>query len=285
MDDLPPIRAQLSRLGLRADKRLGQHFLFDLNLTRRIAGAAGPFEGVNVIEIGPGPGGLTRALLEQPLARLTVIERDQRCVPILQELADRDSRLDIAIADALHSQAAALTPPPRKLVANLPYNVATKLLLLWSESPADFVSLTVLLQKEVADRLTALPRTKAYGRLTIIVQWLYEIRREFDIPAAAFTPPPRVTSTLVTLMPRQQPLAIAPRDVLQDVTRAAFGQRRKTLRAALKQLGPRAAPAMAAAGIDSGCRAEELSVEQFCALARAYAAATETGPSGPDAAA
>ena len=268
----------MARHGVSADKRLGQHFLFDLNLTRRIARAGAPYDGVNVVEVGPGPGGLTRALLETPLKSLTAIEHDRRCLPLLAELTAADPRLVVVAADALETDPGALTGPPRKLVANLPYNIATPLLLNSSAAPGTFASLTVLLQKEVADRLVAQPRTKAYGRLTIAMQWLYEITRDFDIPATAFTPPPRVTSTVVTLTPRAQPLAPAPRPALETMTRAAFGQRRKTLRAALRGLGPAATAALAAAEIDPGRRAEELSIEEFCALAAAY------DPTGRDAA-
>lgn len=267
-----PIRAVLARHGIRADKRLGQHFLFDLNLTRRIARAGEPYDGVNVVEIGPGPGGLTRALLETPLASLTAVEHDDRCLPLLAELAAADPRLHVVAGDALKTDPTSVTATPRKLVANLPYNIATPLLLNWSAAPKAFNSLTVLLQKEVADRLTAQPRTKAYGRLTIVMQWLYRITRDFDIPPTAFTPPPRVTSTVITLTPYEEPLAPAPRDDLETITRAAFGQRRKTLRAALRGLGPSGASALEIAGIDPGQRAEELPVEAFCALARAYAA-------------
>ncbi len=270
MPDLPPLRDVIARHGLGARRTLGQHFLLDLNLTRRIARAAGDPTAGTVIEVGPGPGGLTRALLELGAGHVVAIERDARCAPALAEIAAAfPGRLEVVMADALTVDAAAIGAAPRRIVANLPYNVATPLLLHWLPSIAAFASLTLMFQKEVAERLTAVPRTKDYGRLTVITQWFAEVRRLFDIPPAAFTPPPKVTSTVVQLRPRPLPLSPADRATLERVTAAAFGQRRKMLRQSLKSLTPDAGGLLARAGVPETARAEELSVAEFCALARA----------------
>jgi 16S rRNA (adenine1518-N6/adenine1519-N6)-dimethyltransferase len=270
---LPPLREVIARHGLSARRALGQHFLLDLNLTARIARAAGDLDRGTVIEIGPGPGGLTRALLAAGARRLIVIERDERFLAALEELAAVYSgRLELLPGDALEIDAAALGEPPRKIVANLPYNISTALLLLWLEKIQAFESLTLMFQKEVADRLTARPRSKDYGRLSVLTQWLTEIRRLFDVPPRAFTPPPKVTSTVVQLIPRPEPLCPADKGCLERITATAFGQRRKMLRQSLRPLGRDVAALLAAAGIPETARAEELSVEQFCALARALAA-------------
>jgi 16S rRNA (adenine1518-N6/adenine1519-N6)-dimethyltransferase len=270
--DLPPLRDVIARHGLGAHRALGQHFLLDLNLTRRIARAAGDLSQGTVIEIGPGPGGLTRALLESHAGRVIAIERDERCAPALAELsAAFPGRLTVIMADALAVDASQLGIPPRRIVANLPYNVATPLLLKWLASSHAFAGLTLMFQKEVADRLTARPRTKDYGRLSVLVQWLTEVRRLFDVPARAFTPPPKVASTVVQLTPRPAPLHAADRAQLERVTAAAFGQRRKMLRQSLKSLSPDPAALLARAGVAETARAEELDVGQFCALARALA--------------
>jgi 16S rRNA (adenine1518-N6/adenine1519-N6)-dimethyltransferase len=270
---LPPLRDVIARYELRADKRLGQNFLLDLNLTARIARAAGPLGGVCVLEVGPGPGGLTRALLDAGAREVIAVERDRRCIAALAELAERYAgRLRIVEGDALAiDEASLLGERPARLIANLPYNIATALLLKWLKQPRRFDRLVLMFQKEVADRLAAEPRSKAYGRLSIAVQWRCAVRRLFDIPPRAFTPSPKVTSTLVELVPRAAPLAAADPDLLEKVAAAAFGQRRKMLRASLKPLGPDPEPRLAAAGIAPTARAEELSVEAFCALARAYA--------------
>jgi 16S rRNA (adenine1518-N6/adenine1519-N6)-dimethyltransferase len=268
--DLPPLRAVIARHGLGAKRTLGQHFLLDLNLTRRIARSAGDLTAGTVIEVGPGPGGLTRALLELGAAHVVAIERDDRCAPALAEIAAAfPGRLEVVMADALTVDAAVLGSAPRRIVANLPYNVATPLLLHWLDSTAAFESLTLMFQKEVAERLTAVPRTKDYGRLSIITQWLAEVRRLFDIPPAAFTPPPKITSTVVQLRPRATPLHPADRATLERVTAAAFGQRRKMLRQSLKSLTADASGLLARAGVPETARAEELGVAEFCALARA----------------
>ena len=267
---LPPLREVIARHGLGARKSLGQHFLLDLNLTGRIARAAGDLSRGTIIEIGPGPGGLTRALLQAGASRVVAIERDERCLAALQELATAyPGRLELISGDALKIDAATLGAPPRRIVANLPYNISTALLLLWLPKIGAFDSLTLMFQKEVADRLTARPRTKDYGRLSVLTQWLTEPRRLFDIPPRAFTPPPNVTSTVVQLVPRPQPLGPAEIGRLEQVTAAAFGQRRKMLRQSLRTLGVDVPALLAAADSPETARAEELDVQQFCALARA----------------
>ena len=273
-DGLPPLREVIARHGLGARKALGQHFLFDLNLTRRIARAAGDLGPGTTIEVGPGPGGLTRALLAEGAGRIVAIEKDERCLAALAELAAAvPGRLEVVAGDALAIDAKGLGAPPRRIVANLPYNVATPLLIGWLtrlyHDPSAFVSLVLMFQKEVALRLAARPRGKDYGRLSVLTRWLTEVRLLFDVPARAFTPPPRVTSSVVVLRPRQGPLAPAPLEALQRVTAAAFGQRRKMLRQSLKSLGCGPAPLFEATGIAPTARAEELSVEDFCALALA----------------
>jgi 16S rRNA (adenine1518-N6/adenine1519-N6)-dimethyltransferase len=280
---LPPLRDVIARHGLAARKGLGQNFLLDLNLTRRIAREAAPLEHAAVVEIGPGPGGLTRALLDCGAGHVTAIERDERCIAALEELAAAyPGRLTIIAGDALALDPARLDPPgllgaPRKIVANLPYNIATPLLLRWLRQIQSYESLTLLFQKEVAQRLVAKPRSKDYGRLTIVTQWLASVRLLFDIPGRAFVPPPKVTSTLVQIVPRPQPLGDCRMADLERVTAAAFGQRRKMLRASLRSLGQDSEALLAATGIAPTARAEELPVEAFCALARALRAAEEIG--------
>ena len=297
-DGLPPLRAIIERLGLRANRALGQNFLLDLNLTRRIARAAAPLAGHMVIEVGPGPGGLTRALLLEGAERVVAIERDARMRPALEEIAARwPGRLEVIMADALKLDYAALVAEhagglPVKVVANLPYNVATPLLTGWltqaapkregeragaeaaagesADWPPWWQSLTVMLQREVAERLTARPRTKAYGRLAVLAQWRAQPRILFEVPPRAFVPPPKVTSAVVQIVPAARPPV--PRDVaiLERVTQAAFGQRRKMLRQALKSLLPDPLPLLERAGIEPTRRAEELRVEEFVKLAASY---------------
>jgi 16S rRNA (adenine1518-N6/adenine1519-N6)-dimethyltransferase len=267
---LPPLREVIARHGIAARKSLGQNFIFDLNLTRRIARAAEGRDAGTTIEVGPGPGGLTRALLDEGAARVVAIERDPRCLAALAELAAHyPGRLELIGGDALMLDPAALTPAPRRIVANLPYNIATALLLRWLDRIGEYQSLTLMFQREVAERLVADPRSAAYGRLSVLVQWLCEARILFDIPPQAFTPPPKVTSSVVQLLPRPLPLAPAVKSVLERVTAAAFGQRRKMLRSSLKSLGVPTEPLLAEAGIAATKRAEELSVVEFCALASA----------------
>lgn len=273
MPELPPLREVIRRHGLSARKSLGQNFLLDLNLTSRIARAAAPLEHANLIEIGPGPGGLTRALLIAGARHVIAVERDRRCIEALGELAAAfPGRLTLIEADALAIAVADLAPPPRKIVANLPYNIATALLLRWLPDIAAFESLTLLFQKEVAQRLAALPRAKEYGRLSVMVQWRSTVRHLFDITPRAFVPPPKVTSTLVQLTPRATPLVPCDAAALERVTAAAFGQRRKMLRQSLKSIWLDPEPHLRACGIAPTARAEELSVEGFCALARESAA-------------
>ena len=268
--ELPPLREIIQRFEIGAKRSLGQNFLLDLNLARRIAREAAPLDDATVIEIGPGPGGLTRALLLEGARHVVAIERDPRCVAALAELASAfPDRLTVIAGDALKLDPAALTAPPRQIVANLPYNIATPLLIGWLGNIAAYRSLTLMFQKEVAARLAARPRTKAYGRLSVLTQWLCEVRLAFDVPARAFVPAPKITSTVVKLTPRAKPLAPCRQADLERVTAAAFGQRRKMLRQSLQSLGGDASGLMAAAGVEPTARAEELSVEEFCALARA----------------
>ena len=274
---LPPLREVIARHALSAQKSLGQNFLLDLNLTGRIARAAGPLEGHDVLEVGPGPGGLTRALLDNGARRVVVIERDRRCIAALEEISQAyPDRLVIIEADALKTDMRRLVTAPARIVANLPYNIATPLLVGWLQTepwPPWYESLTLMFQREVAERIAAKPGTRAYGRLGVLAQWRTAPRIVFDVDRRAFTPPPSVTSSIVELIPRSKPLADAPLPALERVVAAAFGQRRKMLRAALKSLGPGDPAAMIeAAGIDPTQRAEELSVEQFCALARHFSA-------------
>lgn len=268
---LPPLREVIARHGIGARKALGQHFLFDLNLTRRIARAAGDIAHGTVIEIGPGPGGLTRALLECGAGHVLAIERDERCAAALAEVgAAYPGRLELVMGDALEVDPVPLAAAPRRIVANLPYNVSTALLLRWLGRADAYAGFTLMFQKEVADRLTAGPGDSSYGRLSVIVQWRCRVRRLFDVPASAFVPPPKVTSSVVEILPRAEPLAPADRSVLERVTQAAFGQRRKMLRASLRPLGGEAL--LTRAGIDPTRRAEDLSIEQFALLARLVAA-------------
>ncbi|MBI4970199.1 MAG: 16S rRNA (adenine(1518)-N(6)/adenine(1519)-N(6))-dimethyltransferase RsmA [Rhodospirillales bacterium] len=266
---LPPLKEVIARHDLRAKKSLGQNFLLDLNLTAKIARAAGDLSRGTTIEIGPGPGGLTRALLEAG-AQVIAIEKDARCQDALAEIAAHyPGRLEVIGGDALALDAASLGEAPRRIVANLPYNVATPLLIGWLRRIDAFESLTLMFQREVAERLTASPGTHAYGRLSVIAQWRAQVKRLFDIAPRAFTPPPKVVSSVVQFRPR----ADAPEAefaLLERVTAAAFGQRRKMLRASLKSLGD-AAGLLAEAGLEPTARAEEIPIEGFCALARALA--------------
>jgi 16S rRNA (adenine1518-N6/adenine1519-N6)-dimethyltransferase len=275
---LPPLREVIARHGLGARKSLGQHFLLDLNLTGRIARAAGAIDQGTVIEVGPGPGGLTRALLAAGARHVIAIERDERCLAALAEIAAvYPGRLEVIAGDALAVPAHELGQEPRRICANLPYNIATPLLLGWLRHAPAFASLTLMFQKEVAGRLVARPGESAYGRLAVAAQWRAQVRRLFDIDRRAFTPPPKVESSVVELIPRAAPLAPADPDLLERVTAAAFGQRRKMLRQSLRSLGVNAEELLASAGIAPTRRAEELSIEEFCALARALTAARAGG--------
>jgi 16S rRNA (adenine1518-N6/adenine1519-N6)-dimethyltransferase len=274
-DELPPLREVIARHGIAARRSLGQNFILDLNLTRRIARAAGRLDQASVIEIGPGPGGLTRALLAEGAELVVAIERDPRCLAALGELEGRyPGRLLLIEGDALALDPVVLAPAPRKIVANLPYNIATALLLRWLDRIGEYESLTLMFQREVAERLVAAPQRPAYGRLSVLVQWLTESKILFDLPPRAFVPPPKVTSSVVGLIPRAVPLAPAAKPALERVTAAAFGQRRKMLRSSLRSLGVAVDDLLAATGIPPTARAEELTVPEFCALARAL---DETG--------
>jgi 16S rRNA (adenine1518-N6/adenine1519-N6)-dimethyltransferase len=268
---LPPLRDVINAYGLRAEKSLGQNFLLDLNLTGRIARCPGKLEGEAVVEIGPGPGGLTRAILAAGAKRLVAIEKDTRCLAPLEDVSKAfEGRLTVYNEDALKIDEAALMGEKSHIIANLPYNVATPLLIKWLKSREHFKSMTLMFQKEVADRIVAEPRTKAYGRLSIISQWLCHVSRQFDISPKAFTPPPKVVSTVIKLIPREEPAYPADPDTLEKVVAAAFGQRRKMLRASLKPLGGPTEEILNLAGITPTKRAEELTVEEFCRLSEVY---------------
>jgi len=274
-EGLPPLREVIRRYGLTPKKSLGQNFLFDLNLTARIARAAEPLENVTVVEIGPGPGGLTRALLALGARRVVAIERDQRAVAALEEIAARyPGRLDIIAGDALTTDARkALGPERARVVANLPYNIATALLVGWltiEPWPPWYDSLLLMFQREVAERIVAVPGSKSYGRLSVLAGWRTEARILFDVARSAFVPPPKVTSSVIRLMPRPIPLACNS-NALQRVTEAAFGQRRKMLRQSLKTLGVDALALLADAGIEPTARAEDIPVEGFVTLAQVFA--------------
>jgi 16S rRNA (adenine1518-N6/adenine1519-N6)-dimethyltransferase len=271
-DPLPPLREVIARHGLAARKSLGQNFLFDLNLTRRIARAAGPLEGFTVIEVGPGPGGLTRALLAEGAERLAVIERDDRAIAALEDIAAAyPGRLEIIAGDAMETDHAALAAGrPAKIVANLPYNIATPLLVGWLTGPAwpsFYASLTLMFQKEVAERIVARPGGKDYGRLSVLSQYRCEARKLFDVNRSAFTPPPKVTSSIVQLVPKADPQPACRLELLERVTAAAFGQRRKMLRASLRSVLPEPETVLGELGIDPELRAEQLPVEAFARIA------------------
>ena len=267
MTDLPPLREVLDAHGLSADKRFGQHFLLDLNVTRKIARLAGPFDGDVVIEVGPGPGGLTRALLETDASAVIAVEKDRRFIPLLQELgAASEDRLTVIEADALKvDELDLLEGRTGHLVSNLPYNVGTPLLIKWLTGPWRPRSLTLMFQKEVADRIAAAAGSDAYGRLSVIAQAVCEARVVMDLPARAFTPPPKVASAVVRLDPRPDAPSRETLAALGKVTAAAFGQRRKMLRSSLKSLG--GAALCQAAGIDPDARAEVIDTAGFLRLA------------------
>ncbi|HEV7228958.1 16S rRNA (adenine(1518)-N(6)/adenine(1519)-N(6))-dimethyltransferase RsmA [Brevundimonas sp.] len=267
MTALPTLREQLDAHGLAAKKSFGQHFLLDLNVTRKIVRLAGPFEGRAVIEVGPGPGGLTRALLESDAGRVVLVEKDPRFVPLLAELDDGSGRLTIVEGDALNVREDRLVEGPAHLVSNLPYNVGTALLIKWLTGPWLPHALTLMFQKEVAERIVAAPGDDAYGRLAVISQAVCEARLVMHLPAAAFTPPPKVASAVVHLIPRADRPERTLLKALERVTAAAFGQRRKMLRSSLKQLG--GADLCESAGISPEDRAEVIDLDGFLRLARA----------------
>lgn len=271
LDGLPPLRDVIAKHGLDALKSLGQNFLLDLNITQKVARAAGPLDHATVVEIGPGPGGLTRALLSLGARKVIAIERDRRAIPALEEIsAHYPGRLEIIEGDALAIDIARFKTEdmPLKVVANLPYNIGTQLLVNWITMPwpPTWQSLTLMFQKEVAERIVAEPDDDHYGRLGVLCGWRAQADMMFDLPPQVFTPPPKVTSTVVHLEPRENPLPCA-LDRLERVTAAAFGQRRKMLRQSIKSLGGEAL--LGRVGIDASRRAETLSVEEFCRIANA----------------
>jgi 16S rRNA (adenine1518-N6/adenine1519-N6)-dimethyltransferase len=272
IDNLPPLRDVIATHDLRAKKSFGQNFLLDLNLTARIARAAGDLSGADVLEVGPGPGGLTRGLLAQGARRVLAIEKDPRCLPALSEIAAAyPDRLQVMIGDALDVDAMAHLTAPVKVVANLPYNVGTELLIRWMTPavwPPFWDSLTLMFQREVAERIVAVPGSKAYGRLALMVQWRADAKIVLTLPPEAFTPAPKVSSAVVHITRLATPRYQADGRVLERVVAAAFGQRRKMLRASLRGVHPEIEAMLVRAGIAPTARAEEVGLEAFCRLAR-----------------
>lgn len=274
---LPPLREVIAHHRLSAKKSLGQNFLLDLNLTAKIARASGPLDDATVLEVGPGPGGLTRGLLNEGARHVIAVERDSRCLSALAEVSEAyPGRLTVIEADALTLNEAGIAKirnatGPVRIVSNLPYNIGTALLIKWltvDPWPPWFDSLTLMFQKEVAERLVAGPGSKVYGRLSVLAGWRCHVEKKFDVPARAFTPPPKVTSSVVHLAVRDKPKFDANAETLQAVVAAAFGQRRKMLRQSLKSLGQDPARLLEPAGVDPTDRAENLTIEDFCSIAR-----------------
>ncbi|TYB81791.1 16S rRNA (adenine(1518)-N(6)/adenine(1519)-N(6))-dimethyltransferase RsmA [Maritimibacter fusiformis] len=275
IDDLPPLGEVIRTHGLVAKKALGQNFLLDLNLTARIARQAGDLSQCDVLEVGPGPGGLTRGLLAEGARRVLAVEKDSRAMAPLAEIAAAyPGRLEVINADALTLDTLAHLTPPIRVVANLPYNIGTELLVRWltpGDWPPFWQSLTLMFQKEVAQRIVAKPGSKAYGRLAILAQWRCDAKVMMELPPEAFTPPPKVRSAVVHLTALPAPRFEADAGVLQNLTATAFQQRRKMLRASLKGLHPDIGGVLTSVGIDPTSRAEQVDLEHFCALARALA--------------
>jgi 16S rRNA (adenine1518-N6/adenine1519-N6)-dimethyltransferase len=269
LQGLPSIKDVLKLYNLNADKKLGQNFLFDANLTDKIARCKGTLDGKTIIEIGPGPGLLTRSILNAGADKVIAIEKDERCINALNDylVPHSDNRLQIINADALKTDLYDKVDKKLTVIANLPYNISTELLFLWLDNISKFENLTLMFQKEVAMRIMAKPRTKDYGRLSIKAQLLCDIEHEFDIPPSAFFPPPKVTSTVITLTPRKAALAKVNMQTLDKVCKATFGQRRKTLRSSLKQIVSNPSDILKNVSIDDNKRPEELSIEEFCNLA------------------
>lgn len=276
-DGLPPLRTVIESHSLRAKKSLGQNFLLDLNLTRKIARACDDLNNRTIVEVGPGPGGLTRALLIEGAKKVVAIERDERCLAPLDEISARyPGRLDVHHGDAMNADWPALlgAPEPVSIAANLPYSIASALLVGWLETepwPPWYDQMVLMFQKEVGERIVAEPGSKAYGRLSVLAQWRCQTRIVLTLPPEAFTPPPKISSAVVEFTPRRDPAAAGSARTLSRVTAAAFGQRRKMLRASLKQLTPFADVLLREAGIAPERRAEQLSVDEFARLARLYA--------------
>lgn len=277
IDALPPLREVISKYELSARKSLGQNFLLDLNLTAKIARQAGDLSICDVLEIGPGPGGLTRGLLAEGARRVLAIEKDDRCIPALQEISEAyPNKLEVLLGDALEIDALAHLTPPIRVAANLPYNVGTELLVRWLTPkvwPPFWQSLTLMFQKEVAERIVATPGNKAYGRLAVLAQWRSDAKIVINLPPEAFSPQPKVSSAVVHLTALKEPRFEANAEVLPRVVAAAFNQRRKMLRASLKSVAPDIEDRLMAAGLKPTDRAEQISVEGFCALAREVARA------------
>ena len=272
IDTLPPLRDVIARHGLSARKALGQNFLLDLNLTAKIARAAGDLSASDVLEIGPGPGGLTRGLLAEGARRVLAVEKDTRCLPALADIAAAyPGRLEVIEGDALDIDPISRLTPPIRVVANLPYNIGTELLLRWltpPDWPPFWHSLTLMFQREVAERIVARPGSKTYGRLAILAQWRADTRLVMSLPPQAFTPPPKVASAVVHLTALPAPRFPADARILQNLVAMAFNQRRKMLRSALRALGPDIEDHLTACGIAPTARAETVCLEAFCALAR-----------------
>ncbi|SIS91942.1 dimethyladenosine transferase [Roseivivax lentus] len=281
LDTLPPLREVIATHDLRAKKALGQNFLLDLNLTAKIARAAGDLSNMDVLEVGPGPGGLTRGLLASGARRVLAIEKDSRCLPALAEIAAAyPGRLEVIEGDALNVDPLAHLTPPIAVAANLPYNIGTELLVRWltpKDWPPFWQSLTLMFQKEVAERIVAAPGSKTYGRLALLAQWRSEARIVMTLPPEAFTPPPKISSAVVHLTALPEPRFPADAKILEEVVARAFNQRRKMLRASLKGLHPAIETLLREAGIAPTERAEQIPLEGFCALARAIAAARAAG--------
>jgi 16S rRNA (adenine1518-N6/adenine1519-N6)-dimethyltransferase len=279
---LAPLRETIAKHGLDARRRFGQHFLLDLNLTRRIARAAAPLDQGTIIEIGPGPGGLTRALLLEGAGRVVAVEVDPRALAALAELETAvDGRLKVIEADALTIDPAVLGIAPRRIVANLPYNISTPLLVRWLQGADAIADMVLMFQKEVVDRLVAVPRTKDYGRLSILAQHVCEVRRLFDVPPSAFVPPPKVTSSVARLTPRPADQRLADLAPLEKITAAAFGQRRKMLRGSLAGAFADPVAVLEGLGLSPMARAEELSVADFVRLAGALSGLPSDLPAAP----
>ena len=275
IDKLPPLRDVIATHALNAKKSLGQNFLLDLNLTAKIARLAGDLEGHDVLEVGPGPGGLTRGLLAPGARRVVALEKDRRCIPALAEISDAyPGQLDVFNADALDFDISSHLTVPIRIVANLPYNIGTELLIRWltpKEWPPFWSTLTLMFQKEVAERIIATPNSKAYGRLAILAQWKTNPSIVMELPPEAFTPPPKVHSAVVHFDALAEPRFPAPAGLLSSTVAMAFNQRRKMLRSSLKSASPDIENVLRDAGLEPTARAEEISLEGFCALARRLA--------------
>ena len=275
IDDLPPLRDVIANHKLDAKKSLGQNFLLDLNLTAKIARLAGVLDGYDILEVGPGPGGLTRGLLAEGARKVVVLEKDSRCLPALNEIAEAyRERLEIFNADALNFNISIHLKTPIRIVCNLPYNIGTELLIRWltpTEWPPFWNTMTLMFQKEVAERIIALPGTKAYGRLAILSQWKTDAKIVMSLPPEAFSPPPKVNSAVVHFQALAVPRFPAPAKLLSSTVAMAFNQRRKMLRSSLKAAAPNIEQVLQNSGLNPTARAEEISLEQFCALTRQLA--------------